>query len=342
MARPIRVAAAGDVHCDEVNRDEIERAFARVEGEVDAILLAGDLTTYGELEQGELLAELCAPLETPIYAVLGNHDWHCNQAAELTAALEAAGVRMIDRGHAIQELDGARLGIAGAKGFVGGFPDSALPDFGEPLLRQVYAETTAEVEALEAGPRRDRGLRLPDRAPALRADREHARGRAARDLRFPRLRPPCRADPRAPPRSRAARPRARRRLPGRRRRRAGVQRRRALAGARLLRLRARRRLGAGRMSTAAPVEVEAPREVEDFEHDRPWIVIVWNDPINLMSYVTLVLQKLFGYSKAKATQLMLQVHNEGKAVVSSGTREKAEHDVARLHAHGLWATMRQD
>ena len=150
MARPIRVAAAGDVHCDEVNRDEIERALARVEGEVDAILLAGDLTTYGELEQGELLASLRA-LETPIYAVLGNHDWHCNQAAELTTALEAAGVRMIDRGHAIQELDGASLGIAGAKGFVGGFPDSALPDFGEPLLRQVYAETTAEVVALDAG-----------------------------------------------------------------------------------------------------------------------------------------------------------------------------------------------
>ena len=179
MARPIRVAAAGDVHCDEVNRDEIERALARVEGEVDAILLAGDLTTYGELEQGELLAELCAPLETPIYAVLGNHDWHCNQAAELTTVLEAAGVRMIDRGHAIQELDGARLGIAGAKGFVGGFPDSALPDFGEPLLRQVYAETTAEVVALDAGPRGDRGLRLPDRPAALRAD-ARARSKASR------------------------------------------------------------------------------------------------------------------------------------------------------------------
>ncbi len=97
-------------------------------------------------------------------------------------------------------------------------------------------------------------------------------------------------------------------------------------------------------STVAPaeVEVEQPRSVDDFELDRPWIVIVWNDPINLMSYVTLVFQKLFGYSKEKATQLMLQVHNEGKAVVSSGTREKAEHDVSRLHAHGLWATMRQD
>jgi ATP-dependent Clp protease adaptor protein ClpS len=92
----------------------------------------------------------------------------------------------------------------------------------------------------------------------------------------------------------------------------------------------------------APVEVRLPDQDEDVRHDRPWIVIVWNDPINLMSYVTLVFQKLFGYSREKATQLMMQVHNEGKAVVSSGPREKAEHDVARLHAHGLWATLRQD
>jgi ATP-dependent Clp protease adaptor protein ClpS len=92
----------------------------------------------------------------------------------------------------------------------------------------------------------------------------------------------------------------------------------------------------------AEVGVEQPRGAEEVEHDRPWVVIVWNDPINLMSYVTLVLQKLFGYSKAQATKLMLQVHHEGKALVSSGSREKAEHDVSRLHAHGLWATMRQD
>jgi ATP-dependent Clp protease adaptor protein ClpS len=98
------------------------------------------------------------------------------------------------------------------------------------------------------------------------------------------------------------------------------------------------------MSTLAPaeVELEEPVERDDPVQHRPWIVIVWNDPINLMSYVTLVFQKLFGYSREKATELMLQVHHEGKAVVSSGTREKAEHDVARLHAHGLWATMRQD
>ena len=98
------------------------------------------------------------------------------------------------------------------------------------------------------------------------------------------------------------------------------------------------------MSIATPAQVEVPEPVADEreEYDRPWVVIVWNDPINLMSYVTLVFQKLFGYSLAKATKLMLQVHNEGRAVVSSGNREKSELDVARLHAHGLWATMQQD
>lgn len=95
-------------------------------------------------------------------------------------------------------------------------------------------------------------------------------------------------------------------------------------------------------ASTAPVEIGRPETVEDIEPDVPWIVIVWNDPINLMSYVTLVLQQLFGYSKASATKLMLQVHNEGRAVVSSGTQEKAELDVSRLHAHGLWATMQQD
>jgi ATP-dependent Clp protease adaptor protein ClpS len=73
-----------------------------------------------------------------------------------------------------------------------------------------------------------------------------------------------------------------------------------------------------------------------------WIVIVWNDPVNLMTYVTFVFRKLFGYSQSHARRLMLQVHHEGRAVVSGGTREKCEHDVARLHAHGLWATMQPD
>ena len=82
--------------------------------------------------------------------------------------------------------------------------------------------------------------------------------------------------------------------------------------------------------------------IETIETQKPWIVIVWNDPINLMSYVSFVFQKLFGYSKEKANKLMLEVHNNGRAVVAQGTREKAEFDVSLLHKHGLWATLQQD
>ena len=99
---------------------------------------------------------------------------------------------------------------------------------------------------------------------------------------------------------------------------------------------------AGMTAPLAPVELEEPTSDTSISPDRPWVVIVWNDPINLMSYVSMVLQKLFGYSHEKANQLMLEVHNDGKSVVSQGTREKAELDVFRLHEHGLWATMAHD
>lgn len=92
----------------------------------------------------------------------------------------------------------------------------------------------------------------------------------------------------------------------------------------------------------APVEEGLPVGETETVADKMWVVIVWNDPVNLMSYVVFVFQKLFGYSREKATQLMRQVHEEGKAVVAAGRREKCEADVARLHAHGLWATMQQD
>jgi ATP-dependent Clp protease adaptor protein ClpS len=96
------------------------------------------------------------------------------------------------------------------------------------------------------------------------------------------------------------------------------------------------------MVSTAPVEVDRPSDEQDLELDVPWVVIVWNDPINLMSYVVYVFQKLFGYSRQKATTLMLDVHQKGKAAVSHGAREKCEFDVSRLHAHGLWATMQKD
>lgn len=92
--------------------------------------------------------------------------------------------------------------------------------------------------------------------------------------------------------------------------------------------------------TESPVPILEPDL--DSLLDTPWVVIVWNDPVNLMSYVVHVLQKLFGYSREKATELMMQVHNDGKAVVTSGRRDVCEHDVSRLHAHGLWATMQKD
>ncbi|HEV3264837.1 MAG TPA: ATP-dependent Clp protease adapter ClpS [Acidimicrobiales bacterium] len=91
----------------------------------------------------------------------------------------------------------------------------------------------------------------------------------------------------------------------------------------------------------APLEEVRTDLDESVAPDRPWLVIVWNDPINLMSFVTFVFQQLFGYSKEKATKLMMDVHVKGRAVVSSGTRDRAELDVYRLHEHGLWATMEQ-
>jgi ATP-dependent Clp protease adaptor protein ClpS len=95
-------------------------------------------------------------------------------------------------------------------------------------------------------------------------------------------------------------------------------------------------------NAVAPVEVDRPAGDQDLEPDVPWVVIVWNDPINLMSYVAYVFQKLFGYSREKATRLMLDVHEKGRAAVSHGSKEKCEFDVSRLHAHGLWATMQKD
>jgi ATP-dependent Clp protease adaptor protein ClpS len=91
-----------------------------------------------------------------------------------------------------------------------------------------------------------------------------------------------------------------------------------------------------------PKRVDEPDVGEATEPALPWVVVVWNDPVNLMSYVVYVFQKLFGYPREIATRLMLDVHHKGKAAVSHGTREKAEADVQRLHAHGLWATMQRD
>jgi Icc-related predicted phosphoesterase len=146
--RPIRVAAAGDVHASEPERDRVTAAFAGLEPGTDLVLLAGDLTTCGDPAEAAVLAEACRGLDIPVCAVLGNHDWHLNRAEELTAVLVDAGVELLERSSVRLRLRGLEVGIVGMKGFVGGFPDYVLPDFGEPLLRQVYAETTQDVHAL--------------------------------------------------------------------------------------------------------------------------------------------------------------------------------------------------
>lgn len=95
-------------------------------------------------------------------------------------------------------------------------------------------------------------------------------------------------------------------------------------------------------ATSLPGTVREPQVDDVPETEQPWVVLVWNDPVNLMSYVVLVFQKLFGFSREKATRLMLQVHHEGRAVVANGARSECEGWVARLHAHGLWATLQHD
>ena len=151
MADTIRIAAAGDIHCAEPLRERITHAFAELPGQADVVLLAGDLTTHGEPEQAAVLADACRALSIPVYAVLGNHDYHANRCDEVVAVLEEAGIVVLDRDHQVLQLNGIEVGVVGTKGFVGGFPSGHIPDFGEPLLRQVYAESIAEATALDAG-----------------------------------------------------------------------------------------------------------------------------------------------------------------------------------------------
>jgi Icc-related predicted phosphoesterase len=151
VTTPIRIAAAADIHATEPLREHLERAFSGIAEEADLVLLAGDLTTHGLPEQAAVLADACRELAVPIVAVLGNHDHHSGRCPEVREALAAGGVVVLDRDHTICELGEIEVGIVGTKGFVGGFPGAEIADFGEPALREVYRETSLEVEALERG-----------------------------------------------------------------------------------------------------------------------------------------------------------------------------------------------
>ena len=145
----LTVAAVGDIHASEEHRDHLERSFGELDA--DVVLLAGDLTTHGLVEEAAVLADACARTAAPVLAVLGNHDHHNGLAGDIAATLENAGVDVLDRAHIVLEVAGMEVGVVGTKGFVGGFPGAEIPDFGERLLREVYAETSQEVQALEAG-----------------------------------------------------------------------------------------------------------------------------------------------------------------------------------------------
>src|SRR5918912_182073 len=93
------------------------------------------------------------------------------------------------------------------------------------------------------------------------------------------------------------------------------------------------------MSAPSPVELDEPAADDLTQLATPWVTIVWNDPVNLMSYVTFVFQQYFGYPRKKAEKLMLEVHHDGRCIVSSGTREEMERDVQAMHEYGLWATL---
>lgn len=147
----VKIAAAGDIHASEATRSRIEESFTAIEHEADLVLLAGDLTTHGELEQAQVLADACRGLRVPICAVLGNHDLHSGHGEEIASLFREAGLHMLERSSTVFELEGQEVGVVGTRGFIGGFTGSQLPDFGEPLLRQVYAETTAEVDAIHRG-----------------------------------------------------------------------------------------------------------------------------------------------------------------------------------------------
>jgi uncharacterized protein len=148
----IRIAATGDIHLGrEGDQARWAEAFAGLRERVDLVLLAGDLTTHGEPEQAAMVAAAVSGLDVPVLAVLGNHDWHVNRRDELVAVLQEGGIDVLEREHRVLEMHGVEVGIAGCKGFGGGFDGAHIPDFGEPLMRELYTESMHEVDALDAG-----------------------------------------------------------------------------------------------------------------------------------------------------------------------------------------------
>ena len=138
----IRLAAVGDVHCGTETREEVRSQFASVGGHADALLLAGDLTRLGTPEEAEALADALAPLRGfPIAAVLGNHDFHSGRQEEVRRIVEGSGVEVLEGRSVVWDLGGVRVGVAGLKGFGGGFEGTHATAFGEPEMKAFVAHT---------------------------------------------------------------------------------------------------------------------------------------------------------------------------------------------------------
>jgi Icc-related predicted phosphoesterase len=146
----IRVAAVGDLHFGRDSAGTLRPGLQRLADQADLFLIAGDLTRYGDREEAAVLAEELADMGVPTVSVLGNHDYHSNQEADVRTALESAGVVVLDGEATVFEVDGARVGIAGTKGFGGGFAGACGSEFGEPEMKGFIAHTRQVSDRLAA------------------------------------------------------------------------------------------------------------------------------------------------------------------------------------------------
>ncbi|TME79239.1 MAG: metallophosphoesterase, partial [Chloroflexi bacterium] len=135
----IRIAAVGDLHYGEGSKEILRPSLRHLQDRADVLLLAGDLTRCGGPEEVKILADELRGLPVPVVAVLGNHDYHADREEEVRRVLEDAGVRVLEGEAAAIDVDGVRVGIAGTKGFGGGFRGAHGSDFGEPEMKAFVA-----------------------------------------------------------------------------------------------------------------------------------------------------------------------------------------------------------